>query len=68
LKDNKNLLWKYAGLSTQLIFGLGGFLYLGKKIDQWLHFSSPFAIWILPLLFITGVIIKTIIDTGKKSK
>ena len=68
MKDNKNILWKYAGLGTQLIFGLGGFLYVGKKIDQWLHFSSPIAIWILPLLFITGVIIKTIIDTGKKSK
>lgn len=63
--DNK-LLWRYAGLATQLMVGLGLFVYAGIKIDEWIKFKMPLAVWILPLLFITSVIIKTIIDTGKK--
>jgi len=65
-RNNNNLLLKYAGLATQLLIGLGLFLYLGQKTDQWLGFTTPLAIWIFPLLFILIVIIKIVIDTGKK--
>lgn len=63
--DNK-LLWRYAGLATQLMAGLGLFVYAGMKLDGWLKLKMPLAVWILPLLFITSVIIRTIIETGKK--
>jgi carbon starvation protein CstA len=63
--DNK-LLWRYAGLATQLMVGLGLFVYAGIKLDKWLKLRMPLAVWILPLLFITSVIIRTIIETGKK--
>ena len=63
-KDNSLL--KYAGLTTQLLVGLGLFLFLGMKIDKQLKLNTPIAVWALPLLFITAVIIKIVIDTGKK--
>ena len=64
--DNK-LLWRYAGLATQLMAGLGLFVYAGLKLDEWLKLKTPMAVWILPLLFIISVIIRTIIETGKKN-
>ena len=66
MNKNNNLLFKYAGLATQLLIGLGLFLYAGMKIDNWLNFSMPIAVWVLPLLFIISIIIKIVIDTGKK--
>ncbi len=63
--DNK-FLWRYAGLATQLMVGLGLFVYGGLKLDEWLKLKMSLAVWILPLLFITSVIIRTIIETGKK--
>ncbi len=65
-KSDNRLLWKYAGLATQLMAGLGLFVYAGMKLDEWLKIKMPLAVWILPLLFITSVIIRTIIETGKK--
>jgi len=53
-------------LGSQLIIGLALFLYIGLKIDQWLMTDTPITVWLFPLLFIVSVIIKTIIDTGKK--
>lgn len=64
--NNNNLLFKYAGLAMQLIIGLGMFLFAGIKIDNWLEMNTPIATWVLPLLFILSVIIKIVIDTGKK--
>lgn len=65
-KKNNHLLYKYAGLASQLVIGLGLFLWSGIKIDKWLELSTPVATWVLPLLFIMSVIIKIVIDTGKK--
>jgi hypothetical protein len=65
-KPENNTLWRYAGLTSQLMIGLLLFIWIGMKIDQWIQFSLPLAVWILPLLFITSVIIKIVIDTGKK--
>jgi putative effector of murein hydrolase LrgA (UPF0299 family) len=65
--DNKNnLLWKYAGLSSQFLIGIGLFLYAGIKIDKWLSLKTPIATWALPLLFIFSIIFKIIKDTNKK--
>jgi len=62
---NKQLL-KYAGLATQFLVGIGLSVYIGILLDRWLKFQIPIAVWVLPLLLITGVIIKIIKDTGSK--
>ena len=64
-KNNGELL-KYAGMGFQFLAGIGLFLFIGTKTDQWLNFHSPIFIWILPLLFILSTIIKIIIETSKK--
>lgn len=68
MNDQKKELLKYAGLATQFLVGIGLCVYGGMYIDQWLHTSFPVAVWLLPLLFITGVIISIIKDTGRKGK
>ncbi|OPZ95815.1 MAG: hypothetical protein BWY70_01914 [Bacteroidetes bacterium ADurb.Bin408] len=65
-KNNNNLLWRYAGLATQFLVGIGLFLFAGLKLDEWLKFKMPVAVWVLPLLFIVVVIVKIIRDTGNK--
>lgn len=65
-EPNNNLLWKYAGLATQFLVGIGLAVYAGLKIDEWLKIKTPVAVWVLPLLLITAVIIKIIKDTAKK--
>lgn len=65
-KPGNQLLWKYAGLATQFLVGIGIFLYGGLKLDEWLRFRMPLAVWVLPLLFIITVIIKIVKDTGRK--
>ncbi|HPH86642.1 MAG TPA: hypothetical protein PLC48_14325 [Ferruginibacter sp.] len=66
-KSNNNLLWKYAGLATQFLVGIGLSVYLGMKMDEWLKISMPLAVWVLPLLVIIGVIVKIIQDTSRKN-
>lgn len=63
--DNK-IIWKYAGLATQLLVGIGLALFLGKKLDEALEFVTPVAVWVLPLILIVAVIIRIIIDTAPK--
>ena len=65
-KPGNNLLWKYAGLATQFLVGIGLSVYAGMKIDQWLKINMPVAVWVLPLLVIVAVIIKIIKDTAQK--
>jgi len=65
-EPNNNLLWKYAGLATQFLVGIGIAVYAGLKIDEWLKIKMPLAVWVLPLLLITAVIYKIIKDTAKK--
>ena len=64
-KDNR-LLFRYAGFATQLIVALGLTVFIGMKIDQWLKFKNPLAVWVLPLLVIIGLIVKVIKDTAPK--
>jgi hypothetical protein len=65
-EPNNNLLWKYAGLATQFLVGIGIAVYGGLQIDKWLKLKMPLAVWVLPLLLITGVIVKIIKDTAKR--
>ncbi len=65
-KPNNNLLWKYAGLATQFLVGIGLFVFIGMKVDQWLKINTPIAVWVLPLLLIVAVIVKIVKDTAQK--
>ena len=63
---NNSSFWKYAGLSTQLLVGIGLTLYIGLRVDQFFHWRTPLAVWILPLLLIVSVIVKIVVDTNPK--
>jgi hypothetical protein len=63
--DNK-LLWKYAGLATQFMVGIGLAVYAGIYIDKWLKIKMPLAVWVLPLLVIIAVIVRIVKDTAQK--
>ncbi|MFP5041831.1 hypothetical protein [Parasediminibacterium sp. JCM 36343] len=65
MQENKNLLWKYAGLATQLFAGLGLMVFVGLWIDKHYIQSFPLLVWLLPFLFLVVVIIKIVKDTSK---
>lgn len=56
------------GLATQFFVSIGIGLWVGFKLDDYLSFSTPVFIWILPLLIVVSSLIKIIIDTNKKKK
>ena len=64
--QEQNIVMRYFTFAWQLIAGLGLSVYLGIVIDKWLHTSLPLAVWILPLLVLTGMMIKVIQDTSTK--
>ena len=68
MNNNNRFLWKYAGMATQFMVAIPFALYAGSALDKWLKTGMPIAIWVLPLLFITGIIIKLIIDTSSKKQ
>lgn len=61
-----NPLLKYAGLGMQLLVAIVLGVYGGLKLDEWLKFNTPIAVWLFPLLIIFGVIYKIIKDTSSK--
>ncbi|CAN5168599.1 hypothetical protein BH09BAC2_BH09BAC2_14540 [soil metagenome] len=63
---SQNDLWRYAGLATQFLVAIGIGVFAGIKLDDYLKTGMPLLVWVLPLLIITGVIIKIIKDTSKK--
>jgi len=63
--NNRDLL-KYAGLTTQIFAGLGLAIFIGIKLDKWLHISFPVLVWVLPLLVIVSLIYKLIKETGRR--
>lgn len=64
-KDSNRMLWKYAAMGTQFFAAIGIGIFLGLKLDQWLNISNPLIVWLLPLLFIIGMLIRIVIDTSK---
>lgn len=64
-KSNNNILWRYAGMGAQILVSLGLALFIGLKLDAWIRTPFPLLVWLLPLLVIIGMIIKTIKDTSK---
>ena len=64
-EGDKQLL-RYSGLAMQFLISIGIGVFIGLKADQWLNLSIPLLVWLLPLLFICGMIFKMIKDTSKK--
>ena len=65
-QSNNKILLRYAGLGTQILVSLGLAVFIGLKLDAWIRTPFPVLVWLLPLLVILGMIIKTIKDTSKK--
>lgn len=65
-RSNNVLLYKYLGLGFQLILALAISVYAGIWLDKKFHLTIPLAVWILPLIVITAIIIKVIKDTSRK--
>lgn len=65
-KDTNRELMKYAGMGMQFLVSIALGIFIGIKADEWLKFSFPLLVWILPLIIITGLIIKIVKDTSKK--
>jgi cyanate permease len=63
--DNK-LLWRYAGLTTQILFGVGLALYLGQWLDKQIGWKKELLVWVLPLVVLLGIFYQIIRDTSKK--
>lgn len=57
---------QYAGMASQWIILLLAAVYLGRWIDARVHVKQPLFIWLLPLLALTGLLVKLIRDTSKK--
>lgn len=64
-KTNISLL-QYASMGTQFLAGIGIGVFVGLKADQWIRLKIPLFVWILPLLIMTGVIIKLVKGTAKR--
>jgi chromate transport protein ChrA len=50
----------------QFLISIGLAVFIGMKVDKWLHMSMPLLVWLLPLVVIVAIIIKIIKDTSKK--
>lgn len=57
---------KYAGMATQFLVSIGLSVYLGLKLDGWLHISFPVFVWMIPLLVIIFTIYKLVKETNRR--
>jgi F0F1-type ATP synthase assembly protein I len=64
-EGNKQLM-RYAGLAVQFLVSIGLGVFIGLKADEWLHFSFPLFVWLLPLLIIGGMFVNILKETSKK--
>jgi F0F1-type ATP synthase assembly protein I len=67
-RSNRSYLMQYAGLASQLMAALALGVFIGYKLDQWIHISFPIFIWVLPLVFLIVMFVKIIKDTDRKNE
>lgn len=58
---------RYAALGTQLLVAIGLSVFIGIKLDDWLH-TSPLLACVLPLLTLFGIFYKLMKETAHKDK
>jgi hypothetical protein len=64
--NSKNIMQEYAGLSAQFAVGTAVTVYSGIWLDGKLGFHKPVFTWLLPLIFIIGMLYKIIKDNTTK--
>lgn len=64
--NTSNDLLRYAGLGAQILVSIGIAVFVGLKLDQWLHLPFPLLVWLLPLVVVSMTIYKLIKETSKK--
>jgi hypothetical protein len=62
--NNRDLL-RYASLGTQLLVSIGLAVFLGIKLDGWLH-TLPLFACVLPLVVLSGIFYKLFRETSRK--
>lgn len=67
-RSNASYLMEYVSLAFQLLVTLGVAVFVGLKADEWIEVSFPLLVWLLPLLVITGMIVRVIKDTSRKNE
>ena len=65
-KETNRELMQYAGMGAQFLVSIAIGIFIGLKLDDWLNFSFPLLVWLMPLLIIIGLTIKIVKDTSKK--
>ena len=65
--NNNSDLMRYASLGTQIFVSLGLAVWAGYKADQWLKFSFPLLVWLLPVAVLCMLIYKLLKETSKKN-
>jgi hypothetical protein len=67
MADKKNnILVQYAGMTAQILTGLGLATLLGLWLDKRRTSPKPLFTWILPVILLIGILVKVIKDTNKK--
>lgn len=66
-KETNSDLIKYAGMGMQFLASIAIGIFIGLKADDWLNFSFPLLVWLLPLLIIIGLTVKIVKDTSNKN-
>ena len=56
---------RYASLGTQLLVAIGLAVFIGLKLDRWLH-TMPLLACVLPLLVLSGIFYQLFRETGRK--
>ena len=64
-QGSNKILLRYAGRGAQILVSLGLAVFIGLKLDAWIRVPFPIVVWVLPLLVIIGMIVKTVKDTSK---
>ena len=64
MKENnsRNIMKEYAGLSAQFAVGTAITVYAGIWLDEKMGLRKPIFTWLLPLVFIIGMLYKIIKD------
>lgn len=65
-KSTSAYLLEYSGLAIQLMAALGIAVFLGLKTDGWLNLNFHLFAFVLPVLVITGILVRVVKDTSNK--
>lgn len=64
--SNRDLL-RYASLGTQMFVSIGLAVFIGLKLDKWLH-TLPLLACVLPLLTLSAIFYKIFRETSRNKK